>query len=131
MDFFKKVAKSAAEWKQSLTPAEFNILRDKGTERPFSGEYNKHYPKKGYYVCKGCDLPLYSWASKFDSGCGWPAYNACYHSEKMGACHVAFIEDKSFGMTRTEILCQRCGGHLGHVFYGEKGGSPDSERHCV
>merc|ERR1712196_311094 len=102
--------------------------RNKGTEPGRSGEYDKHYPKSGYYVCKGCGFPLYSFAAKFDSGCGWPAYDKCYHSEKYG-CHVAFEHDNSYGMLRTEILCKRCDGHLGHVFFGEV--KPSGERHCV
>ena len=70
-----KVVKSEKEWKSSLTKKEFEILRLKATEKVGSGEYNKHYPKSGYYSCKGCDFPLYSFAAKYDSGCGWPAYN--------------------------------------------------------
>jgi len=111
-----------------IKSARIDVLRKKGTEPPRSGEYDKHYPKNGYYVCRGCKFPLYSFKAKFDSGCGWPAYNACYHSKEWG-CHVSFEEDTSFGMTRTEILCKRCDGHLGHVFYGEQG--VKSERHCV
>jgi len=124
----EKVKKSDAEWKAELNAEEYNVLRKKGTERAGTGEYDKHYPKTGYYVCKGCKLPLYSYKAKFNSGCGWPAYNQCYHSNEWG-CHVKWEEDNSFGMVRTEILCKRCDGHLGHVFYGEKG--PDTERHCV
>ena len=81
----------------------------------------------GHYACKACDLPLYSFASKFDSGCGWPAYDKCYHSDV--GCHVEFKVDNAHGMMRTEILCKKCDGHLGHVFFGEKG--PNGERHCV
>merc|ERR1711915_958300 len=84
-------------------------------------------PKSGFFKCKACDLPLYSAQAKFDSGCGRPAYKACYHSTL--GCHVKTKVDNSFGMERIEILCARCDGHLGHVFYGEKG--KDTERHCV
>eukprot|EP00392_Amoebophrya_sp_AT5.2_P011112 g11187.t1 len=125
----EKIKKSDGEWKAILNAKEYEILRQKGTERPGTGEYDKHYPKTGYYACKGCGFPLYSYAAKFNSGCGWPAYNNCYHSKTANGCHVAFVEDKSHGMVRTEILCKRCDGHLGHVFYGEMG--PDTERHCV
>lgn len=124
-----KIAKTDLEWQKQLSAQEFQVLRLQATERPGTHEYNKHYPKSGFYACKGCDLPLYSFRAKFDSGCGWPAYNACYHSDEMGGCHLEWIDDKSHGMTRTEMHCKRCGGHMGHVFYGEKGG--DSERHCV
>ncbi|CAD7955531.1 unnamed protein product [Amoebophrya sp. A25] len=125
----EKVDKTEEEWRQLLNSKEFDVLRKKGTEPPGSGEYDKHYPKAGYYACKGCGFALYSYATKFNSGCGWPAYNACYHSKEANGAHIKYIEDKTHGMVRTEILCKRCGGHLGHVFYGEMG--RDSERHCV
>merc|ERR1712048_816595 len=92
------------------------------------GEYDKLYPKEGHFKCRACGFPLYSYQAKFNSGCGWPAFESCYHSEKYG-CHVGTNVDNSFGMERVEIVCARCDGHLGHVFYGER--KPDSERHCV
>lgn len=127
-DYSDKVKKTKDEWREILKYEEYKVLREAGTEPPRSGEYDKHYPKKGYYKCRGCGLPLYSFAAKFNSGCGWPAYDKCYHSKEWGA-HCMFKEDHSHGMTRTEILCKRCDGHLGHVFYGEQGAG--SERHCV
>ena len=104
---------------------QFRILREKGTERPGTGEYDSHYPSKGVYTCAGCHAPLYKASHKFKSGCGWPAY----FDSIPGAVqrHV----DNSFGMERTEITCTNCGGHLGHVFKGEGYPTPTDERHCV
>jgi len=118
------VKKSDEEWKQDLSPEEFYILREKGTERPGTGKYDKFYPKDGHFVCAGCRQPLYSAAAKFDSGCGWPAFDRIVE----GA--VVTQTDSSMGMTRVEILCGGCGGHLGHVFEGERM-TPTNERHCV
>jgi len=115
------------EWKAKathLTAAEKHVLWDKGTERPFTGEYDTVLPTAGYFACRACDLPLYSAESKFKAGCGWPAFDACY----TGA--VATHRDTTFGMTRIEIVCGRCGGHLGHVFEGERY-TANNERHCV
>mmetsp|Transcript_47531 Transcript_47531/g.152306 ORF Transcript_47531/g.152306 Transcript_47531/m.152306 type:complete len:138 (-) Transcript_47531:63-476(-) len=103
---------------------EFTVLRMKGTEPPASGEYDKFYPEKGYFVCKGCENPLYSAQSKFNSGCGWPAYDKCFEGS------VAIEEDNTGGMRRVEIMCANCGGHLGHVFEGERM-TDTNERHCV
>ncbi|KAL1932331.1 hypothetical protein VTP01DRAFT_9387 [Rhizomucor pusillus] len=116
--------KSESEWRAILTPEQFRILRQKGTEPPGTGEYNKHY-EKGVYHCAGCDAPLYVSDTKFDSGCGWPAF----FDAIPGA--VSRHEDNSFGMKRTEITCTNCGGHLGHVFQGEGFKTPTDERHCV
>ncbi|EEP76338.1 methionine-R-sulfoxide reductase [Uncinocarpus reesii 1704] len=113
------------EWRAVLSPSQFRVLRDKGTEAPFSGEYDKHRPESGVYKCAGCDAPLYKAEHKFSSGCGWPAYFDCIP----GA--VTRHEDNSHGMTRTEIVCSNCGGHLGHVFKGEGYSTPTDERHCV
>lgn len=111
----------------SLTPSteQFRILREKGTEAPNTGEYDKHYPKEGIYTCAACDAPLYKATHKFNSGCGWPAY----FDSVPGA--VTRHEDRSFGGIRTEIVCSNCGGHLGHVFKGEGFDTPTDERHCV
>lgn len=125
----EKVVKSEEEWKKILNASEYDVIRMKGTEMARTGEYDKHYPKKGYYKCKACDYPLYSYAAKFNSGCGWPAYNKCYKNKATGQYNVIFAADKSFGMVRIEILCRSCDGHLGHVFLGENG--KDTERHCV
>lgn len=100
------------------------MLRQKGTERAGTGEYNKH-DEKGIYRCAGCDTPLFSSDTKFNSGCGWPAF----FDALPGA--VLRNEDTTFGMTRIEIVCAKCGGHLGHVFKGEKFPTPTDERHCV
>ncbi|KAL4764113.1 peptide-methionine (R)-S-oxide reductase [Aspergillus foveolatus] len=119
------VNKSEDEWRAVLSPEQFRILREKGTERPGTGEYDSHYPSKGVYTCAGCHAPLYKASHKFKSGCGWPAY----FDSIPGAVqrHV----DNSFGMERTEITCTNCGGHLGHVFKGEGYPTPTDERHCV
>lgn len=119
--------KTEAEWKATLTPEQFRILRQKGTERAFTGEYDKHF-QPGTYHCAGCNAPLFTADSKFDSGCGWPAFFECIP----GA--VSRHEDLSLGMRRIEITCSKCGGHLGHVFQGENhrvNGTIRPERHCV
>ncbi|KAH7312313.1 putative methionine-R-sulfoxide reductase SelR [Stachybotrys elegans] len=114
------------EWRAILNKAEqFRILREKGTEAPGSGKFDKHYPEEGVYTCAGCNAPLYKAKQKFSSGCGWPAY----FDSIPGA--VTRHEDRAFGMTRTEIVCSNCGGHLGHVFKGEGFPTPTDERHCV
>jgi peptide-methionine (R)-S-oxide reductase len=104
---------------------QFRILREKGTEAPFTGKYDKHMPEQGVYTCAACDAPLYKANHKFGSGCGWPAY----FDNIPGA--VTRHTDNSFGMARTEIVCSKCGGHLGHVFKGEGYNTPTDERHCV
>jgi peptide-methionine (R)-S-oxide reductase len=113
------------EWRAVLNKEQFRILREKGTERPGSGEFNKHYPEEGVYACAGCAAPLYKASHKFDSGCGWPAY----FDSIPGA--VVRHEDRTMGMSRIEIMCANCGGHLGHVFKGEGFATPTNERHCV
>ena len=104
---------------------QFRVLREKGTEAPFTGEYDKHQPETGVYTCAGCNTPLYKANHKFKSGCGWPAY----FDSIPGA--VTRHTDSTFGMSRTEIVCTNCGGHLGHVFKGEGYNTPTDERHCV
>ena len=96
-------------WKEKLTPEQYHILREKGTERPFSGEYNDFY-EDGYYACAGCGHQLFHSDTKFDAGGGWPSFDQAIE----GA--VAYHRDLSHGMVRTEVTCARCGGHLGHVF---------------
>ncbi|KAK5057777.1 hypothetical protein LTR84_011778 [Exophiala bonariae] len=113
------------EWRTVLNPEQFRILREKGTEAPFTGKYDKHQPTSGTYNCAGCNAPLYTADHKFKSGCGWPAY----FDSIPGA--VTRHTDSSFGMERTEIVCSKCGGHLGHVFKGEGYNTPTDERHCV
>ena len=114
-----------AEWREKLSPEEYRVLREKGTEAQ-GGEYDGFYPSagEGHFACRGCGAPLYSAAAKFKSGCSWPAFDKCYK----GA--VATTVDNSYGMKRIEITCAACGGHLGHVFEGEKM-TPTDERHCV
>jgi peptide-methionine (R)-S-oxide reductase len=118
-------SRSDDEWRAVLSPEQFRILRQKGTEPPGSGKFDKHYPEEGVYTCAGCEAPLYRAATKFKSGCGWPAY----FDSIPGA--VTRHEDRAFGMARTEIVCSNCGGHLGHVFKGEGFPTPTDERHCV
>ena len=119
-----RVEKSEREWKQELDAQAFQVLRQKGTEPARTGEYDKFYPSEGHFVCRGCGTPLYSAKSKFDSGCGWPAFDKCY----VGALKTEI--DNAFGMRRVEIMCAACDGHLGHVFENE-GFSATMERHCV
>lgn len=113
---------SEEEWKEKLTPEEYHILREKGTERPFSGEYDKFY-EDGIYKCAGCGVELFSSSSKYDSGCGWPAFYEALPEK------IEESEDNSFGMKRVEITCENCGGHLGHVF--NDGPQPSRLRYCV
>lgn len=114
---------SEAEWKQKLSTEEFRVLREKGTERPYSGEYEEHY-EAGIYVCKGCNAPLFESKTKFDAGCGWPSFYAAI--QKTG---IREVEDFSHGMHRIEVQCARCGGHLGHVF--PDGPKPTGLRYCI
>eukprot|EP00038_Savillea_parva_P028635 m.66246 g.66246 ORF g.66246 m.66246 type:complete len:201 (+) comp8347_c0_seq2:1614-2216(+) len=116
--------RSDVEWRARLTPLEYSVLRRGGTEPPFTNKYDTVYPTEGHFACKGCGNPLYSWESKFSSGCGWPAFDKAYEGT------VRTRVDSSHGMTRWEILCAECDGHLGHVFTGE-GYTPTSQRHCV
>ena len=112
---------SEQEWKEKLTPEEYHILREKGTERPFTGEYDKFY-EDGTYKCAGCGTELFSSSSKYDSGCGWPAFYEAIPEK------IEESEDNSFGMRRIEITCENCGGHLGHVF--NDGPQPSGLRYC-
>jgi peptide-methionine (R)-S-oxide reductase len=104
-----EITKTPAEWKAQLTEEAYAVLREKGTERPFTGEYDKHF-EKGMYVCGGCDNPLFTSDTKFDSHCGWLSFDAAIK----GA--VIYEKDNSYGMQRVEVQCAKCGGHLGHVF---------------
>ncbi|QDY07217.1 peptide-methionine (R)-S-oxide reductase MsrB [Micromonospora sp. HM134] len=111
------------EWRVRLTPEEFRVLREAGTERPFTGEY-VDTKTPGVYHCRACGLELFSSDTKFDSHCGWPSFDDAIPGR------VREIQDRSLGMVRTEIRCARCDSHLGHVFHGE-GFTPKDTRHCV
>ncbi|HLD96462.1 MAG TPA: peptide-methionine (R)-S-oxide reductase MsrB [Patescibacteria group bacterium] len=117
-----KVTKTEEEWKKKLTPEQYTILRRGGTEAPFSGEY-VYTKDKGMYLCKGCGNPIFSSETKFESGTGWPSF----YDAIPGA--VKLREDHSLGMVRTEVLCARCGSHLGHVF--DDGPKPTGRRYCI
>jgi peptide-methionine (R)-S-oxide reductase len=117
------VHKSEAEWRKELTPMQYAVLREKATERPFSGEY-EHTTTEGTYVCAGCGEPLFNSDAKFDSGCGWPSFTAPVEDT-----HVDEERDVSHGMVRTEVLCANCQGHLGHVF--PDGPGPAGLRYCI
>jgi peptide-methionine (R)-S-oxide reductase len=118
-----EVVKTAEEWKAVLTAEEYRILREKGTERAFSGKYwdNK---EKGMYHCAACSLPLFDSGTKFKSGTGWPSYY-----QPVGAENVTEYKDNTYGMTRVEVTCGRCDGHLGHVF--DDGPAPTGLRYCI
>jgi peptide-methionine (R)-S-oxide reductase len=117
--------KQASEkyWKENLSEESYRILREKGTEPPFSGKYNLHF-ENGYYLCKACENPLFKSGQKFDSGCGWPSFDDAIKGS------VKNILDKSHGMIRTEIVCNNCGGHLGHVF-NDGPIETTGKRHCI
>jgi peptide-methionine (R)-S-oxide reductase len=118
-----KVNKSDAEWKQTLTPAQYHVLRGKGTERPFTGKFVDHN-EDGTYVCAGCDQELFRSDAKFDAGCGWPSFWDAIDKDK-----IEFRDDYSHGMQRIEVMCRRCGGHLGHLF--DDGPEPTGQRYCI
>lgn len=121
-------------WKKKLTPEQFNILREKGTEAPYSGKFYKNF-ESGMYECAACGNPLFSSSTKFDSDCGWPSFDRSLEG------NVEFHEDNSLGMQRTEVVCKNCGGHLGHVFdhaprkavFGDAGGPKETtgKRFCI
>jgi peptide-methionine (R)-S-oxide reductase len=117
------VAHSEAEWKKLLTAEQFRVLRRKGTERAFTGAFWNHHAV-GVYRCAGCGLTLFASRAKFDSGTGWPSF-----WEPAAPAHVRVLEDRTLGMVREEVLCARCGGHLGHVF--DDGPAPSGLRYCI
>lgn len=118
-----KVQKTEVEWRTALTPEQYEILRNKGTERPFSGEYVKT-TAEGVYRCAACGQELFPSDTKFASGCGWPSFFAPLEADR-----VEESEDPSHGMRRTEVTCSRCGSHLGHVF--PDGPHPTGLRYCI
>jgi peptide-methionine (R)-S-oxide reductase len=119
----EKIKKTDEEWKKELSSEEFKVLRKKATERPFTGKLLENH-EKGRYVCAGCGAELFSSDTKFDSGSGWPSFFAPVDKDK-----IEEKTDRSLLSTRTEILCERCGGHLGHVF--NDGPEPTGMRYCV
>jgi peptide-methionine (R)-S-oxide reductase len=118
-----KVVKSDEQWRQELTPAQYDVLRRAGTEPPFSGEY-VYNKESGDYRCAACGTPLFDADTKFESGTGWPSF-----TEPAVAEAVELRPDDSLFMKRTEVLCRTCGGHLGHVF--DDGPGPDGQRYCI
>ncbi len=119
----EKVTKTDQEWRNVLTPQQYHVLREKGTERPFTGEYWDNH-QEGQYHCAGCGEILFTSSQKFESGCGWPSFYESLDPEKVEE-HV----DNSFGMKRIEVTCKKCGGHLGHVF--PDGPQPTGLRYCI
>lgn len=119
----EKISKSDEEWKKILTPEQFKICRQKGTERAFTGKYHDN-KEKGIYKCACCGEALFSSEAKFDSGTGWPSFFKPLSNQS-----VAYKQDQSLFMKRTEVLCQRCDCHLGHVF--EDGPQPTGKRYCI
>ena len=121
------ITKTDEEWRKQLTPEQYHVLRQAGTERAFSPAYEEFKKQgAGTYVCGGCGVELFSSREKFDSHCGWPSFY-----DPANATNVIAREDRSHGSVRTEVLCARCGGHLGHVFKGEGFPTPTDQRYCI
>ena len=118
-----KIERTEAEWRAQLTPEQYHVLREKGTERPWSGALTQNH-ETGEYTCAACGAKLFESGAKFDSGCGWPSFYIPKDSKA-----IAEHEDNSYGMRRVEVTCARCGGHLGHVF--PDGPKPTGLRYCI
>lgn len=116
------IERSEAEWKERLSEEQYQVLRKKGTEAPHSGKYNLHFDN-GEYRCAACDTKLFESNQKFESNCGWPSFDDAIEGS------IEYVQDRSFGMIRTEILCANCGSHLGHVF--DDGPTETGQRYCV
>lgn len=123
MNESKKVFKTEDEWKKILTPEQYHVLREKGTDYPFAGKYYLH-KEKGMYLCAGCGAELFSSDMKFDSDCGWPSFD-----REIAGGKIKQIKDTSHGMVRIEIICANCGSHLGHIF--DDGPTLTGKRYCV
>ncbi|MCK0111868.1 peptide-methionine (R)-S-oxide reductase MsrB [Ornithinimicrobium sp. F0845] len=119
------VTKTDQEWREQLTPEEYAVLRQAGTERPFVGEFTDT-TTEGVYSCRACGAELFRSETKFESHCGWPSFYAPLAEDR-----VEYLEDKSLGRTRTEVRCANCGSHLGHVFEGEGYDTPTDQRYCM
>ena len=115
--------KTDKEWKETLTPEQYRVLREKGTEKPFTGKY-WNFDEKGVYRCAACGQILFQSDTKFDAGCGWPSFSDVVNSK-----NVILKDDYSAGMHRIEVICSNCGGHLGHVF--DDGPKPTGQRYCI
>jgi peptide-methionine (R)-S-oxide reductase len=120
-----KISKTDEQWRAELSPAEYQVLRQAGTERPFTGEYTDA-KTVGVYSCRACGAELFRSETKFESHCGWPSFYAPLAEDR-----VEYIEDTSLGMTRVEVRCGTCGSHLGHLFEGEGYGTPTDQRYCI
>jgi peptide-methionine (R)-S-oxide reductase len=119
-----KIVRSEEQWQQLLTPEQYHVLREKGTERPFTNKYDHHF-EPGRYACAACGQELFESACKFNSGCGWPAFYAAQAEDR-----VVLTADHSHGMIRTEVTCARCGSHLGHLF-DDAPQTPTGQRYCI
>jgi len=119
-----RVELTDGQWRERLTPQQYHVLREKGTESPYVNEYDRHF-EPGTYACAGCGQELFSSDTKFNSGCGWPAFYAARAGDR-----VRLIPDATFGMVRTEVVCARCDGHLGHIF-DDAPQTPTGQRYCI